>query len=124
MFIDHTVYRKVFQNYIRNGTPIERSLKGSQDEFNDPTDIEKLQRRLENEDARDVDILDPTRIREMIYENIQRPLDIYIRGRAGLPRPGSEQLGIITGTPYSITDTWSGTLQGKIYLDASRSAFV
>ena len=68
MFIDHTVYRKVFQNYIRNGTPIERSLKGSQDEFNDPTDIGELQRRLENEDARDVDILDPTRIGEMIYE--------------------------------------------------------
>ena len=26
MFIDHIIHRKMFHNYIRNGTPIEMSL--------------------------------------------------------------------------------------------------
>ena len=55
---------------------IEFHLK---DEFADPADIGEIRRRLGNEDAQDVDIVDLTRIGEMIYENIHRPLDNYIR---------------------------------------------
>lgn len=47
----------------------------------------------------DVDIVEPTRIGEMMYENIHRPLDNYIRGCTGLPKTGPEKLGVITGTP-------------------------
>lgn len=44
-------------------------------------------------------------------------------GRTGLPTTGPERLGVITGTPYNISDKWSGTLRGKICLDASWSAY-
>ena len=91
---------------------IEFRLK---DEFADPADIEEIRRRLGNEDAQDVDIVDPTRIGEMIYENIHPPLDNYIHGRTGLPKTGPEKLGVITATPYNISDKWSGTLQGNIF---------
>lgn len=93
------------------------------DEFADPADIGEIERYLGDEDAQDVEIIDPTRLVEMIYENIHRPLDNYLRGRVGLPPTGRERLGVITGTPYSITDDWSGTLRGQIYLDPARSNY-
>ena len=93
------------------------------DEFADPADIGEIRKRLGNENAQDVDIVDPTRRSEMIYENIHRPLENYIRGRTGLPKTGPEKLGLITGTPYNISDKWLGTRQGNIFLDASRSDY-
>ncbi|NOD90393.1 minor capsid protein [Ruegeria sp. HKCCD4315] len=77
------------------------------DEFADPADI-------------GVEVIDPG---ETIFENIHRPLDNYLRGRTGLPPRGPQRLGIQTGEPYSITDDWSGTLRGQIYLDPARSAY-
>lgn len=77
------------------------------DEFVDPADI-------------GVEIIDPG---ETIFENIHRPLDNYLRGRTGLQPRGPQRLGHQTGEPYSITDDWSGTLRGKIYLDPARSAY-
>jgi hypothetical protein len=35
--------------------------------FADPADIGEIRRRLGNEDAQDVNIVDPTRIGEMMY---------------------------------------------------------
>lgn len=77
------------------------------DEFADPADI-------------GVEVIDPG---ETIFENIHRPLDNYLRGRTGLPPRGPQRPGIQTGEPYSITDDWSGTLRGQIYLDPVRSAY-
>ncbi|HBZ43970.1 MAG TPA: hypothetical protein DEO85_07950 [Maritimibacter sp.] len=77
------------------------------DEFADPADI-------------GVEIIDPG---ETIFENIHRPLDNYLRGRTGLQPRGPQRLGLQTGEPYSITDDWSGTLRGQIYLDPARSAY-
>lgn len=76
------------------------------DEFADPAD-------------RGIEIIDPG---QTIFENIHRPLDNYLRGRTGLPPRGPQRLGVQTGEPYSITDDWSGTLSGQIYLDPGRSA--
>jgi hypothetical protein len=77
------------------------------DEFADPADI-------------GVEVVDPG---ETIFENIHRPLDNYLRGRTGLPPRGPQRLGIHTGEPYSISDDWSGTLSGQIYLNTARSAY-
>lgn len=77
------------------------------DEFADPADI-------------GVEVVDPG---ETIFENIHRPLDNYLRGRTGLPPRGPQRLGIHTGEPYSISDDWSGTLSGQIYLNTTRSAY-
>lgn len=88
------------------------SVEGSfdfylRDEFADPADI-------------GIEVIDPG---ETIFENIHRPLDNYLRGRTGLPPRGPQRLGVQTGEPYSITDDWSGTLSGQIYLDPARSAY-
>lgn len=88
------------------------SMEGSfdfylRDEFADPADI-------------GVEVIDPG---ETIFENIHRPLDNYLRGRTGLAPRGPQRLGVQTGEPYSITDDWSGTLSGQIYLDPARSAY-
>lgn len=88
------------------------SVEGSfdfylRDEFSDPADI-------------GIEVIDPG---ETIFENIHRPLDNYLRGRTGLPPRGPQRLGVQTGEPYSITDDWSGTLSGQIYLDPARSAY-
>jgi hypothetical protein len=77
------------------------------DEFADPADI-------------GVEVVDAG---ETIFENIHRPLDNYLRGRTGLPPRGPQRLGIHTGEPYSISDDWSGTLSGQIYLNTARSAY-
>lgn len=77
------------------------------DEFADPADI-------------GVEVID---LGETIFENIHRPLENYLRGRTGLPPRGPQRLGIQTGEPYSITEDWSGTLRGQIYLDPVRSAY-
>ncbi|WP_420586109.1 hypothetical protein [Ruegeria sp.] len=77
------------------------------DEFSDPADI-------------GVEVIDPG---ETIFENIHRPLDNYLRGRTGLLPHGPQRLGIQTGETNSITDDWSGTLRGQIYLDPARSAY-
>ncbi|MBO9411760.1 MULTISPECIES: phage minor head protein [unclassified Ruegeria] len=76
-------------------------------EFADPADI-------------GIEVID---LGETIFENIHRPLENYLRGRTGLPPRGPQRLGIQTGEPYSITDDWSGTLRGQIYLDPVRSAY-
>ncbi|MEM1151617.1 MAG: phage minor head protein [Pseudomonadota bacterium] len=78
-----------------------------EDEFADPIDI-------------GVEVVDPG---ETIFENIHRPLDDYIRGRAGLPTSGRRRLGVQTGDPYPITDRWSGSFQGRVYLDPGRSSY-
>lgn len=88
------------------------SVEGSfdfylRDEFADPADI-------------GIEVIDPG---ETIFENIHRPLDSYLSGRTGLPPRGPQRLGVQTGEPYSITDDWSGTLSGQIYLDPARSAY-
>lgn len=77
------------------------------DEFADPADI-------------GVEVVDPG---ETLFENIHRPLDDYIRGRAGLPTSGRRNLGVQTGEPYPITDRWSGSFEGRIYLDSTRSSY-
>ena len=125
--LGHTKIGGVFNGFVEDNNgllevdgAIEFYLK---DEFADPADIGEIRKRLGNEDAQDVDIVHPTRISEMIYENIHRPLDNYIRGRTGLPKTGPEKLGLITGTPYNISDKWLGTRQGNIFLDASRSDY-
>lgn len=74
-----------------------------EDEFADPADI-------------GVEFID---LGETIYENIQRPLDDYLRGR----QSGRQRLGIHTGEPYPITDQWSGTFTGQVYADPARSNF-
>lgn len=112
--IGDTVIGGVFKGFAQENNGI-LEIEGEfefylRDEFADPADI-------------GVEIVDPTKLGEMIYENIHRPLDNYLRGRTGLPASGPEQLGVITGEPYPITDKWSGELRGKIYLDASRSAY-
>lgn len=73
------------------------------DEFADPLDI-------------GVEILD---LGETLYENLHGPLDDYLRGRPN----GSRRLGIHTGEPYSITDSWGGTFDGQIYLEDTRSRY-
>ena len=88
------------------------SVEGSfdfylRDEFADPADI-------------GIEVIDPG---ETIFENIHRPLDNYLRDRTGLPPRGTQRLGVQTGEPYSITDDWSGTLSGQIYLDPARSTY-
>jgi len=77
------------------------------DEFADPADI-------------GMEIIDPG---ETMFENIPRPLDNYLGGRTGRSPRGPQRLGVQTGEPYSITDDWSGTLSGQIYLDPARSAY-
>lgn len=88
------------------------SVEGSfdfylRDEFADPADI-------------GIEMID---LGENILENLHRPLDNYLRGRNGLPPSGPQRLGVHTGEPYSITDDWSGTLSGQIYLDPARSTY-
>jgi len=36
---------------------------------------------------------------------------------------GLKDLGIHTGDPYTITDAWSGSFEGRIYLDPTKSEF-
>lgn len=91
------------------------------DAFADPADLGELQRRLGIDDAQDVEIIDPG---ETIFENIQRPFEDYLRGRAGLPASGPQRLGIHLGDPYSITDDWSGHFEGQVYTDPKKSAYV
>lgn len=79
------------------------------DEFADPLDV-----GVEVDDYRPGSIL---------YDNIHRPLNDYLRGRTGLPSSGPQRLGIRDGKPYSITGRWSGSLEGKIYADASLSQY-
>lgn len=77
------------------------------DEFADPADI-------------GLEVID---FGETVMENIHKPLDDYIRGRIGRPAGGPKRLGLHTGEPYEIRDTWSATLKGCVYLDPARSAY-
>lgn len=79
------------------------------DEFADPLDV-----GVEVDDYRPGSIL---------YDNIHKPLDDYLRGRVGQPSNGRQRLGVRDGVPYSITGQWSGSLEGRIYANASRSRF-
>lgn len=78
-----------------------------QDEFVDPLDV-------------GVEVVD---LGETLAENLQRPFEDYLRGRAGLPPRRPQRLGIQTGEPYPISDEWSGAFQGQIYLDPFDSSF-
>ncbi|MCA0873952.1 hypothetical protein LCL97_24290 [Seohaeicola saemankumensis] len=79
------------------------------DEFADPLDV-----GVEVDDYRPGPIL---------YDNIHKPLNDYLRGRTGLPTGGPQRLGIRDGKPYAITGTWSGSVEGRIYADATRSKY-
>lgn len=79
------------------------------DEFTDPLDV-----GVEVDDYRPGSIL---------YDNIHKPLNDYLRGRTGLPTGGPQRLGIRDGKPYAITGTWSGSVVGRIYADPSRSQY-
>jgi hypothetical protein len=79
------------------------------DEFADPLDVE-----VELDDYRPGSIL---------YDNIHKPLNDYLRGRSGLPTGGPQLLSVRNGKPYAITGTWSGSVQGRIYADPSRSQY-
>jgi SPP1 gp7 family putative phage head morphogenesis protein len=92
------------------------------DEFSDPSDIGEFQRRLGNEDAENVEV-DDYRPGSILYDNIHKPLDDYLRGRGGIPANGTQRLGVREGMPYSITGQWSGSLEGRIYANASRSRY-
>lgn len=59
----------------------------------------------------------------ILYDNIHKPLNDYLRGRTGLPTGGPQRLGVRDGKPYSITGTWSGSVKGRIYADATRSRY-
>jgi len=58
-------------------------------------------------------------IQDTILENLILPVDNLVRRRPG----GALQLGVHTGKPYSITDAWSGSFEGQIYVDPSRSRY-
>lgn len=77
------------------------------DEFVDPLDL-------------GVEVIDPE---ETIFENLLRPLNDHGRARLGLPPSGPQRLGIHTGEPYAITDTWSGRCEGQVLSDPQKSAF-
>lgn len=77
------------------------------DEFADPLDIGR--------EAIDLG--------ETIFENLLRPLEDHGRNRLGLPPSGPQRLGIHTGEPYAITDTWSGRFAGQVRSDPLNSAF-
>ncbi|MCE8008114.1 hypothetical protein [Aestuariivita sp.] len=79
------------------------------DEFADPLNV-----GVEVDDYRPGSIL---------YDNIHKPLNDYLRGRIGLPTSGPQRLGIRDGTPYAMTGTWSGSAEGRIYADPSRSQY-
>ncbi|MEP1942677.1 MAG: hypothetical protein ABJJ03_06165, partial [Sulfitobacter sp.] len=79
------------------------------DEFADPLDV-----RVEVDDYRPGSIL---------FDNIHKPLNEYLRGRTGLPTGGPQRFGIRDGKPYAITGTWSGSLEGRIYADSIRSRY-
>ena len=79
------------------------------DEFADPLDV-----GIEVDDYRPGSIL---------YDNIHKPLNEYLRGRVGLPSHGHQRLGVREGVPYPITGEWSGSLEGQIYSDSSRSQY-
>ncbi len=87
MFVDHKVYKKVFEAYLRKGTPIEWSIK---------------QARPSND-----------------YVELSGSLEIYLDDEFADPL----DIGIeFFGTPYPIKGTWPGSVNGRIYADASRSA--
>lgn len=99
------------QSVMQNGII---DLEGSldlylDDEFADPLDI-----------GEEVDDYRPGSI---LYDNIHRPLDDYLRGRTGLPTGGPQRLGVRDGKPYDISGTWSGSVEGRFYADASRSKY-
>jgi len=77
------------------------------DRFEDPLDI-------------GVEAID---LGETFFENVERPLEDYLRGQVGLPPSGPPRPGIHTGEPYDIFDNWSGHFEGQIYLDPARSSF-
>ena len=83
--LGHTKIGGVFNGFVEDNQgllEVDGAIKFYlKDEFADSADIVEIRRRLGNEDVHDVDIVDPTRIGEMIYENIHQPLDNYIRGR-------------------------------------------
>ena len=61
---------------------------------------------------------------ETINENILRPLEDIGRESLGLPPNGRQCLGIHMGEPYPIADVWVGIVEGQVYLDPLKSAYV
>lgn len=124
--IGDTVIGGVFTGYSEEHDGI-LNITGSlefyqRDEFADPLDIGERLRGIGIENAPDVEV-DDYRPGRVLYDNLHKPLNDYLRGRLGLPATGGQNLGIREGVPYSITSEWSGRLEGRIYADASRSRY-
>lgn len=90
------------------------SIEGSldlylNDEFADPLDV-----------GVEVNDYSPGSI---LYDNIHKPLNDYLRGRVGLPSNGRQRLGVREGVPYSITCQWSGSVSGQLYADPAKSRY-
>lgn len=76
------------------------------DEFADPLDV-------------GVEAVD---VPETIFENLIWPLEDGVRRRVGLPSDHPQRLGVLTGEPYVISDTWSGRFIGQVRSDPRQSA--
>lgn len=88
-----------------------------------PWDIGEFQRSPGDEDAGNVEA-DDYRPGSILYDNIHKPLDDCLRGRGDLPSNGTKRLGVREGRPYSITGQWAGSLEGRVYANASRGRYI
>ena len=108
-------------------TTIGGSFSGQSSEENGILTIEgDLDFYLNDEFADPLDIgveVDDYRPGSILYDNIHKPLNDYLRGRVGLPSNGPQRLGVREGVPYTITGQWSGRLEGQIYADPARSKY-
>ena len=108
-------------------TKIGRDFSGQSSENNGILTIEgDLDFYLDNEFADPLDIgveVDDYSPGSILYDNIHKPLNDYLRGRGGLPSNGRQRLGVREGVPYSIQGQWSGSLEGQIYAEPARSRY-
>ncbi|WP_149789219.1 hypothetical protein [Lutimaribacter pacificus] len=108
-------------------TTIGGSFSGQSVEQNGIIDLSgSLALYLDDEFADPLDVgveVDDYRPGSILYDNIHKPLNDYLRGRTGLPTGGPQRFGIRDGKPYAITGTWSGSIEGRIYADATRSEY-
>lgn len=135
MIVDQHIYRKAFQEYLRKGTPIMWSIKQERptthyiwrtrrDSKVRSAHAEREGRGFSWEDPSDVGVeVEDYSPGSILYDNIHKPLNDYLRGRGGIPSNGRQRLGIREGVPYSITGQWSGSVDGKIYADSARSRY-
>jgi len=108
-------------------TTIGGSFSGHVSERNGILSIEgSLDLYLNDEFADPLDIgveVDDYSLGSILYDNIHKPLNDYLRGRGGLPSNGRQRLGVREGVPYSITGQWSGSVSGQLYSDPARSRY-